>query len=140
MAKYYNADGDVGIVDLSDKVDEVREKVEALEDIVLGVGDHLTTLQTALTSEEEPNIVNLPHTIQSGHNMFGYTGTNGVDVTEAFFAATGGNQSIIDRISICKDQTGTFWIPNVWNGLGSMVYGTGYYLYNTGDPFQVTWI
>ena len=138
MANYYNADGD--IQSLEGKVDDVKEKVEALEEIVLGVGDYIQTLQTALTSDAEPNIVNLPHTIQSGHNMFGYTGTNGIDVTEAFLAATDGNQSIIDRISICKDQSGTFWIPNVWNGLGSMVYGTGYYLYNTGDPFQVTWI
>ena len=75
--------------------------------------------------------------------MCGYTGSNGIDITEAFLAATGNNAQsleIISRISICKDQTGQFWIPNVYNQLGSMVNGTGYYLYNEGDPFVVTWI
>lgn len=98
----------------------------------------IESLQTAMTSESQPNIVNLPHTITSGHNMFGYTGSNGIDVAEALIAATG-DESILDRVRIIKNQAGVFWTKE-YNGLGSMVYGTGYYLYNYGESFVVTWI
>ena len=125
------------------KVEELDVKVGSLEDAIYNLSEQITAFQTALTSTSEVNIQNLPYTIGSGHNMFGYTGSNGIDITEAFLAATGNNAQsleIISRISICKDQTGQFWIPNVFNQLGSMVNGTGYYLYNEGDPFVVTWI
>ena len=70
--------------------------------------------------------------------MFGYTGSNGIDVAEALIAATG-DERILDRVRIIKNQSGVFWTKE-YNGLGSMVYGTGYYLYNSGESFVVTWI
>ena len=129
---------------LEEEFVEVRDQVDTLEDAIVSLSNQITAFQTALTAEGEPNIVNLPHTIKSGHNMFGYTGSNGIDIVEAFLAATGNvaeSVSIIDRISIVKNEDGVIWSPaNDFNGIGSMVYGQGYYLYNTGEPFSVTWI
>lgn len=125
------------------EIQKVEQRVMSVEDQLFNISQQITTLQTALTSETEVVLQSLPYTIGTGHNMFGFTGSNGIDTTEQFLAALGGGQealNIMSRISICKDQSGQFWIPDLFNGLGSLVNGRGYYLYNEGDPFVVNWI
>lgn len=125
------------------EIQKVEQRVMSVEDQLFNISQQITTLQTALTSETEVVLQSLPYTIGTGHNMFGFTGSNGIDTTEQFIAALGGGQealNIMSRIRICKDQSGQFWIPDLFNGLGSLVNGRGYYLYNEGDPFVVNWI
>lgn len=117
---------------------ETEEILESIGNLSL----QIETLQTALTSTAGVEVVSgLPHTITSGHNMFGYTGSNGIPTAEAFINATGGNASILDRISIVKNDAGAFYMPSQdYDQIGSLVNGAGYYLFNEGEPFVVTWI
>jgi hypothetical protein len=128
MSNYSNVDGDSSV------------ELENIEIAISDLSSQLSALQVALTSDSDVAIASqLPHTINAGHNMFGYTGSNGIPIEEAFITATG-NPNIGEQISIVKNQAGTFWMPNVYAGLSTMANGGGYYLYNTGNAFSVTWI
>jgi len=79
----------------------------------------------------------VPYIIESGPNMFGYTGTNNIPIEDAFILATG-IEDIMDRIEIVKDQAGIFWVDS-YAMLTSLQHGKGYFIRNNGEPFSVTW-
>lgn len=128
MSNYSNVDG------------EASYELENIEIAISDLSSQLSSLQAALTTDSNVAIASqLPHTINAGHNMFGYTGSNGISIEEAFITATG-NPDIANQIKIVKNQAGSFWMPNLFTNLTTLTNGVGYYLYNEGNAFSVTWI
>jgi len=118
----------------------LAHNLESIEGSIENLSVQISSLQAALTTTADVSIAEqLPYTIPHGHAMFGYTGSNGIPIDEAFIAATG-NENIGDQISILKNQVGQFWSPQYgYASLASMVNGGGYYIYNSGSAFTVTW-
>lgn len=133
------------LIQIDAKVNEISQRqindsdiLNDMSGLVDSLQQQVSALNTIVTSASTP-AENIPYVINSGYNMIGYTGTNGIDIEDAFVQASG-IPNIMDRIEIIKDELGVFYIgPMGFGTLGSLVNGRGYFLRNSGDAFSVTW-
>ena len=123
-------DQDLGFVtaDLANISDELQESVAAL-------AGQISALNASVV-DPVAGVESTPYTIESGYNMFGYTGPNGIPIVDALGLALD-DQMALGNIELIKDQYGNMFIPGLGGGLTSLVNGRGYYLKNNGPAFTV---
>ena len=123
-------DQDLGFVtaDLANISDELQESVAAL-------AGQISALNASVV-DPVAGVESTPYTIESGYNMFGYTGPNGIPIVDALGLALD-DQMALGNIELIKDQYGNMFLPGLGGGLTSLVNGRGYYLKNNGPAFTV---
>jgi hypothetical protein len=135
---FRNADGD-GVQAINAKVEaDVVALTGQLTDAVSMLSEQIAALTLIQTGGEDPaDLMQVPITVLAGHNMIGYTGTTGIDAGVALKNAIEGGD--VSQISIFKNQTGQFYMGTIDYSMLTLQFGVGYYLYNEGSAFTLTW-
>jgi len=134
---FRNADGDVQATNSKLEADVLELSVK-LENAVAMLTEQLAALTLIQTGGEDPaDLMQVPITVLAGHNMIGYTGTTGIDAGVALKNAIEGGD--VSQISIFKNQTGQFYMGTIDYSMLTLQFGVGYYLYNEGSAFTLTW-
>jgi hypothetical protein len=134
---YRNAAGDA--VGINDKLEQdVMALTVQLSDAVSMLTEQLAALTLIQTGGEDPaDLMQVPLTVAAGHNMIGYTGTTGIDAGVALRNAISGGD--VSQIGVFKNQIGNFYVGSIDFSNLTMQFGMGYYLYNSGSAFTLTW-
>tara|TARA_R110002012_G_scaffold59532_3_gene155770 strand:+ start:5454 stop:5897 length:444 start_codon:yes stop_codon:yes gene_type:complete len=129
------------VVDATNDIIQVSQNLgvltQSLESSIAALQQQVTAVN-AIVTDPVAGVEPTPYIIQNGYNMFGYTGTNGIPLADAFIQASG-IPNIMDQLGVIKDQSGNFFYDGIPYSLSTLVYGRGYFLRNLGPAFSVTW-
>tara|TARA_R110001599_G_scaffold114103_3_gene279675 strand:- start:1886 stop:2320 length:435 start_codon:yes stop_codon:yes gene_type:complete len=135
---YRNADGDVAEAGFGKVEQDVEALSIRLEEAVQMLTEQLAALTLIQTGGDDPaDLTQVPITVLAGHNMIGYTGTTGIDAGVALKNAIAGGD--VSQIMVFKNQQGQFYAGSADFSNLTMQFGVGYYLFNQGAAFTLTW-